>query len=184
MARTWIRCGNRSRVPGPLFVLCDSCSKEHGPDIFREFQGVCMKISRLLGFDILGEKYAYGYDSEIGYTAAEKIPERWVPTTCGYCSVGCGMFIGVRDGKAVSVRGNPDHVVNHGKLCPKGLAEHHTIDVNSRARYPLMRVGGGFQRVSWDEALGEMVDRFRSVQERFGPRSLGVISTGQLVTEE
>ena len=45
-----------------------------------------------------------------------------MPTTCGYCSVGCGMFIGVKDGRAVSVRGNPDHPVNRGLLCPKGLS--------------------------------------------------------------
>jgi anaerobic selenocysteine-containing dehydrogenase len=143
-----------------------------------------MKLSRLLGFDILGEKYSYGYDSDIGYTAAEKIPEKWVPTTCGYCSVGCGMFIGVREGKAVSVRGNPGHPVNQGKLCPKGLAEHHTIDVESRARYPLLRRGERFERISWDAALSEMVERFRDVQQTCGPKALGVISTGQLVTEE
>jgi anaerobic selenocysteine-containing dehydrogenase len=143
-----------------------------------------MKLSRLLGFDILGEKYSYGYDKDIGYTAAEKIPEKWVPTTCGYCSVGCGMFIGVREGKAVSVRGNPDHPVNQGKLCPKGLAEHQTIDVESRARYPLLRRGGKFERISWDQALSEMIDRFHSVQRKFGPRALGVVSTGQLLTEE
>ena len=143
-----------------------------------------MKLSRLLGFDILAGKYAYGYDSEIGYTSAEKIPEKWVATTCGYCSVGCGMFVGVKDGKAVSVRGNPDHPVNRGKLCPKGLAEHYTIDVDSRARYPLLRREGGFERISWDTALFEMVDRFRSIQRDYGPRAVGVISTGQLVTEE
>jgi assimilatory nitrate reductase catalytic subunit len=143
-----------------------------------------MKLSRMLGFDILGEKYAYGHDPEIGYTAAEKIPDKWVSTTCGYCSVGCGMYIGVKDGRAVSVRGNEDHPVNLGKLCPKGLAEHHTLDADSRARYPLLRRGGRFERVGWDVALDEMVGRFRAVQQKYGPRALGVISTGQLVTEE
>src|SRR4051812_45562311 len=120
-----------------------------------------MKLSRLLGLDILEEKYAYGYDSQAGYTAIERIPDKWVATTCGYCSVGCGMFLGVRDGKAVSVRGNPDHPVNMGKLCPKGLAEHHTIDVDSRARYPLLRGRAGFERIGWDTAITEMVRRFR-----------------------
>ena len=71
--------------------------------------------------------------------SAQKAPDRWVATTCGYCSVGCGMFIGVKDGRAVSVRGNPDHPVNRGMLCPKGLSEHHTLDADNRARYPLLR---------------------------------------------
>ncbi len=143
-----------------------------------------MKLSRMLGFDILGEKYAYGHDPEIGHTAAEKIPDKWVPTTCGYCSVGCGMYIGVKDGKAVSVRGNDDHPVNLGKLCPKGLAEHHILDTDSRARYPLWKRNGRLERASWDKALDEMAARFRAVQEKYGPRALGVVSTGQLVTEE
>ncbi len=71
-----------------------------------------MNIKRLLGLDTLKEKYAYGRDPRFGYTSAAKIPDRWVTTTCGYCSVGCGIHIGVRDDKAVAVRGNEDHPVN------------------------------------------------------------------------
>src|SRR4029453_4680836 len=51
-------------------------------------------------------------------------------------------------------------------------------------RYPLLRRDGRLKRVDWDVALDEMVGRFQDVQRRFGPRALGVISTGQLVTEE
>ena len=71
----------------------------------------------------------------LGYSATAKHAERWVNTTCGYCSVGCGMQLGVREGKVVSVRGNPDHPVNRGKLCPKGLAEHYAIEAEDRAKY-------------------------------------------------
>ena len=81
-----------------------------------------------------------------GYVSAQKVPDRWVATTCGYCSVGCGMFIGVKDGRAVSVRGNPDHPVNRGMLCPKGLSEHHTIGADNRAQYPLLRRDGDARR--------------------------------------
>jgi assimilatory nitrate reductase catalytic subunit len=112
------------------------------------------------------------------------MPERWVATTCGYCSVGCGMFVGVKDGRAVSVRGNPDHPVNRGMLCPKGLSEHYTISAPNRARYPLLRQNGTLSRVSWDDALTTMAARFREVQARHGREAVGVISTGQLVTEE
>ena len=86
-----------------------------------------MNLKRFLGFDTQAERYSYGADPEFGYTALEKIPDRWVATTCGYCSVGCGMLLGVRDGRAVAVRGDDNHPVNLGKLCPKGLAEHHML---------------------------------------------------------
>ena len=143
-----------------------------------------MNVSRLLGLDILSEKYSYVSDPELGYVATEKSADEWVSTTCGYCSVGCGMYIGVRDGKAVSVRGNQDHPVNLGKLCPKGLAEHHFVHSENRAKYPLLRRDRGPERVSWDTALETMVEKFRGVQTKYGKGALGIVSTGQLLTEE
>jgi assimilatory nitrate reductase catalytic subunit len=143
-----------------------------------------MSIKRLLGIDTLQEKYAYAHDPRFGYTSAAKIPEKWVATTCGYCSVGCGIEIGVKQGKAITVRANDAHPVNIGKLCPKGLAEHQIIDVETRAKQPLLRKNGKLEPVSWDEALDRMIEEFTKVQERYGKKALGVVSTGQMVTEE
>ncbi|MFN7922671.1 MAG: nitrate reductase [Bryobacteraceae bacterium] len=143
-----------------------------------------MSWKRSLGIDNLRHQYAYRRDPVMGYTSAGKIADRWVSSTCGYCSVGCGIQIGVKDGVAVSVRGTPGHPVNDGKLCPKGLSEHHTLTASNRAKYPLLRENGKLDRVSWDTALHTMVSRIRSVQERHGAGSFAVISTGQLVTEE
>jgi anaerobic selenocysteine-containing dehydrogenase len=143
-----------------------------------------VSLKRNLGLDILSEKYAYATDETTGYISAGKIPDNWVATTCGYCSVGCGMFVGVKDGRAVAVRGNPAHPVNSGTLCPKGLAEHYTLEAPNRAKYPLLRQNGILSRVSWDEALDAMLENFLAVQGKHGPEALGVISTGQLVTEE
>ena len=143
-----------------------------------------MTLKEMLGLDTRADRYTYSVDPVAGYVSSQKIPDRWVSTTCGYCSVGCGMFIGVKDGRAVSVRGNPDHPVNRGMLCPKGLSEHHTISTDNRARYPLLRRGRSMERVTWDDALTTMATRFRDVQARHGAGAVGVISTGQLVTEE
>jgi assimilatory nitrate reductase catalytic subunit len=138
----------------------------------------------LLGLDNLREEYAYTDDPVLGYTSAQRTAQRWVKTTCGYCSVGCGMEIGVRDGKAVTVRGWEDHPVNFGKLCPKGLSEHQTLAVSNRATHPLVNRSGRFERVTWDHALSLMVERVRDIQTRYGAGAFGVIGTGQLVTEE
>jgi assimilatory nitrate reductase catalytic subunit len=94
------------------------------------------------------------------------------------------MFLGVKDGRAISVRGNPNHPVNRGKLCPKGLSEHYTLEAPGRARQPLLRKNGKLVAVTWEEALNTMVERVRATQAQYGPDALGVISTGQLVTEE
>src|SRR5207245_2856519 len=140
-----------------------------------------MSLKRQLGLDILEGKYAYASDPVMGHTSEQKIPDTWVSTTCGYCSIGCGMFIGVKDGRAVSVRGNPDHTVNAGMLCPKGLSEHYTLEASNRARYPLLRnKRGKLVRIGWDEALATMAEKFRGVQEKYGRDALGVLSMAML----
>ena len=157
-----------------------------------------MTLRSFLGLDIKEEEYRYASDPVTGFTSAKKIPDTWVATTCGYCSVGCGMFIGVKDGRAVSVRGNTDHPVNTGTLCPKGLSEHDMIGASTRALHPMMRQpldhwrrpsadrgdGRALARVGWDEALTTMARRFREIQAAHGPEAVGILSTGQLVTEE
>ena len=143
-----------------------------------------MSLTRLLGLDTQSDRYSYAVDPMSGFVSAQRAADRWVPTTCGYCSVGCGMFIGIRDGRAVTVRGNPAHPVNRGMLCPKGLSEHHTIAVDNRAQYPLEKRNGRLMRTSWPDALQTMATTFRDVQAKHGPGAVGVISTGQLVTEE
>ncbi|HEY7072544.1 MAG TPA: nitrate reductase [Acidimicrobiales bacterium] len=138
------------------------------------------RLRTLLGLDHGGDRYGYVSDDLVGPVSASRAPERWVRTTCGYCSVGCGMLVGVRDGKAVSVTGDPDHPVNRGRLCPKGLSEHHTLAAPGRLTHPT--VDG--RRASWDEALGRVADGYRRLVDTHGPEAFAVLSTGQLVTEE
>jgi ferredoxin-nitrate reductase len=142
------------------------------------------RIRHLLGIDTAQSRYSYAEDPRYGYVSASRVADKWVKTTCGYCSVGCGMLIGVKDGKAVAARGNPDHPVNNGKLCPKGLSEHHVLDAAGRATTPLLRKNGKLEPVSWDEALTTMVDRIGAIQAKHGLGALGVVGTGQLLTEE
>ena len=73
-----------------------------------------MNWKRTLGLDNLSEEYAFARSESTGYVSAQKIPDRWVPTTCGYCSVGCGIEIGVKDGRAVASRPHMAHPVNRG----------------------------------------------------------------------
>ena len=142
------------------------------------------KIFRFLGIDTAAEKYRYGLDPQFGYLSQVKIPEKWIKTTCGYCSVGCGMFLGVKNGRAVAVKGDMDHPVNQGALCPKGLSEHQFIHAKGRATHPLLKIRGKLRPVTWDHALNTLVDRFAGIQQNYGNQALGVLSTGQFVTEE
>ena len=130
------------------------------------------KVKELLGAGHGGERYTYTDDARFGPVSTSRAPDRWVRTTCGYCSVGCGMLLGVKDGTAVAVKGDPDHPVNLGRLCPKGLSEHQTLAAPGRLVHPT--VDG--RRATWDEALGRMAADVRRLVDEHGPESFAVLS--------
>jgi assimilatory nitrate reductase catalytic subunit len=134
----------------------------------------------LLGVDHGGDRYRYVDSPGQGPISESRVADAWVRTTCGYCSVGCGMLVGVRDGRAVAVQGDPNHPVNRGRLCPKGLSEHHTIHAEGRLTTPL--VDG--VATSWEAALDHVVGEFQRLLRDEGAESVAILSTGQLVTEE
>jgi len=72
---------------------------------------IIQKTKQFLGFDIKTDKYALVDDPIFGMVAKDKAPDKWVRSTCGYCGVGCGMYIGVKDDKAVYSKGDPLHSV-------------------------------------------------------------------------
>jgi anaerobic selenocysteine-containing dehydrogenase len=137
-----------------------------------------------LGIGTHEDQYAYKLSSE-GPVTASRAPDHWVKTTCGYCSVGCGMLLGVRDGKAVAAKGDPDHPVNAGALCPKGLSEHLTIDAPGRLHQALLRGASNLQvPTTVDNAIDQMTTKWQQIVSTYGPESVAILSTGQLLTEE
>ncbi len=112
--------------------------------------------------------------------------DRWIDTTCGYCSTGCGIEVGVKDCRAVTVRGTAGHPVNDGKLCLKGIWEFEAVHAQDRGTHPLLRETRDqpFRRVSWDNTLDRTATEFRRIQSMYGRDALAVVSTGQIYTEE
>ena len=109
------------------------------------------------------------------------VPSSEVLTTCCYCGVGCSMYLGVRDGKIVSVRGNRQGKANRGKLCIKGrfgIPEfvHHPDRLNT----PLVRKDGEFVPTGWDEALELVAGRLKS----YAPQEVAVIASAKCTNED
>ncbi|MRI58126.1 MAG: molybdopterin oxidoreductase, partial [Epsilonproteobacteria bacterium] len=142
------------------------------------------KIKEFLGLDIKEDKYALVDDPIFGKIAKAKKPDFWVKSTCGYCGVGCGLYIGVKDSRATYTKGDPAHAVNIGTLCPKGLSEHQMLYASNRVLYPKIKKSGKLTNVSWDEAFNYTAQKFKAIQEAHGKGAVAVISTGQLLTEE
>ena len=108
-------------------------------------------------------------------------------TTCCYCGVGCGIIVRKDKNGALSVEGNPDHPVNRGMLCSKGMNLHHTANERSdRLHFPQMRYNKHLplRRVSWDAALDRAAAVFRTFIEKYGPESVAFYASGQCLTEE
>ena len=101
-------------------------------------------------------------------------------TTCPYCGVGCGVIASVDDRGKVSVKGDPEHPANYGRLCSKGSALAETIDLDGRVLYP--EIHG--QRASWDDALDLVASRFSETVAEHGPDSVAFYVSGQLLTED
>jgi anaerobic selenocysteine-containing dehydrogenase len=111
--------------------------------------------------------------------------ERWTPSTCGLCSIGCGVDIAVTGGRIVGVRGREGHPVNDGRLGPKGLNQYFANRHPKRALYPMVRgAAGKLLRASWDEAMDTIVERFNEVLAADGPDGAAFYNSGQLLLEE
>ncbi|MBI5040552.1 MAG: molybdopterin-dependent oxidoreductase [Gammaproteobacteria bacterium] len=103
-----------------------------------------------------------------------------VQTTCPYCGVGCGVSAAVDAEGRVTVKGDPDHPANFGRLCSKGAALGETVDLDGRLLYP--EVNGA--QTDWDTALGHVAERFQAVIREHGPEAVAFYVSGQLLTED
>ncbi len=99
-----------------------------------------------------------------------------VKTTCPYCGVGCGV-IASADG---TIKGDPDHPSNFGRLCSKGSALGETLDLEGRLLAPQI----GDRTAGWNEALDLVADKFRAAIDAYGPDSVAFYVSGQLLTED
>lgn len=92
------------------------------------------------------------------------------------CPDTCSILTTVEDGKAIAVRGNPDHPFTRGRLCVKVNNYEERVYSDKRVLYPLKRVGpkgsGQFQRISWDEAIETIATRWKSIIAEHGAQAI------------
>ncbi|SMC23121.1 Anaerobic selenocysteine-containing dehydrogenase [Desulfacinum hydrothermale DSM 13146] len=104
--------------------------------------------------------------------------------TCLLCPGGCGIQVRLVNGhRAIYVKGNPDHVVNRGGLCPVGAAGLQYLYAPYRVTQPLKQTGKrgdpkGFQPISWDEALKVVAAKLTELRQKGQPHAVACL-TGQ-----
>ncbi len=94
-------------------------------------------------------------------------------TDCTLCYHSCGTRVFIEDGKAVKINGLGSHPINQGRLCPKGAKALDVVYSPDRIKQPLKRKNGGFEQISWDQALDEIAEKLLKLKKEYGPQVTG-----------
>ena len=103
----------------------------------------------------------------------------WSKAPCRFCGVGCGVMVGVKEGKVLAVAGDELSPVNRGLLCIKGYSLPGVLYGEDRLTHPLIRTNGTLKQTSWDEALGLIAARFQETLAAHGPTAVAMYGSGQ-----
>ncbi|WP_310448690.1 nitrate reductase catalytic subunit NapA [Sulfuritalea sp.] len=113
---------------------------------------------------------------------------RWDKGVCRYCGTGCGVLVGVKDGRVVATQGDPDAPVNKGLNCVKGYFLSKIMYGKDRLTQPLLRMkdgkfdkNGEFAPISWDAAFDIMAEKVKATlkEPTQGARGVAMFGSGQ-----
>jgi nitrate reductase (cytochrome) len=103
----------------------------------------------------------------------------WRKTPCRFCGVGCGLLVGIENGRAVAVRGDPDSPVNRGLACVKGYHSVQALYGADRITRAHIRRNGRLVPVPIGEALDLVARRLRETVAQHGKDSVAIYGSGQ-----
>jgi len=113
-------------------------------------------------------------------------PDHSVVTTCAYCGVGCSFQVEMKGEQVVRMTPYKDGKANHGHSCVKGRFAWGYASHKERVLKPMIRASTDdpWQEVSWDEAIQYSAKRFKEIQEKYGRKSIGGITSSRCTNEE
>jgi nitrate reductase (cytochrome) len=112
-------------------------------------------------------------------------PDEWKAAACRFCGTGCGVLVGVKDGKVIATKGDPDNRSSKGLNCIKGFYVGKILFGEDRLTKPLIRIDKtkkgtmeGFREATWEEALDliakNLIDNYKK-----DPKSIAFWGSGQ-----
>ena len=113
-------------------------------------------------------------------------PEHSVVTTCAYCGVGCSFKAEMRGEEVVRMVPYKNGQANHGHSCVKGRFAWGYTTHRDRILKPMIRekITDPWREVSWDEAIAHTASEFKRLQQKYGKRSIGGITSSRCTNEE
>ena len=113
-------------------------------------------------------------------------PDHSVLTTCAYCGVGCSFKADMKGDQVVRMTPHKDGQANQGHSCVKGRFAWGYSTHQERVLSPMIResINDPWREVSWDEAIEYSASRFKEIQEKYGRKSVGGITSSRCTNEE
>ena len=103
-------------------------------------------------------------------------------TLCRICGENCGILV-TDDGKKLRITGNPLHPVSNGFICPRGMNYEEVHYAPNRLRFPLLKKGSGWIKISYEEALEILASNLQNCKKKYGAESI-VIYQGEALKHQ
>src|SRR5947207_7197017 len=89
-------------------------------------------------------------------------------SVCPYCGVGCGQLAFHKNGKLISIEGDPESPISRGHLCPKGADSFELVTHEARATKVMYRApySRDWVEIDHDEAMNMVANRVWQTRER------------------
>jgi formate dehydrogenase major subunit len=114
------------------------------------------------------------------------LPDHAIETTCAYCGVGCSFQAEMKGDQVVRMTPSKNGQANRGHSCVKGRFAWGYASHPDRILSPMVRETSSdpWREVSWEEAIGYAAKRFEEIQEKYGRKSIGGITSSRCTNEE
>ncbi|TGD61504.1 formate dehydrogenase [Tabrizicola sp. WMC-M-20] len=102
---------------------------------------------------------------------------------CTHCSVGCTVIAEVQNGIWVGQEPAYASPINQGTHCAKGASVREVVHGDRRLKYPMKKVGGEWQRISWGQALDEIATKMGEIRQNSGADSVYLLGSAKFSNE-
>ncbi len=109
---------------------------------------------------------------------------RIVKSVCTACSVGCGIKAEVQNGVWVRQEVAQDHPISLGGHCCKGADMIDMVRADNRVKHPMVKRGGKWQRISWEDALDNIANKLEDLRKNDGPDATMFLGSAKFNNEQ
>jgi anaerobic selenocysteine-containing dehydrogenase len=114
-----------------------------------------------------------GIKNQAKHQEEQQVEQEVNKTACPLnCWDVCGFKVTTEQGKVVKVEGDPDHPITQGKICGKGIMLAERANHKDRVLFPMKKIEGKFERISWEQAIDEIASKMEQIKAEYGSTAI------------